>query len=65
MDLKRYRSERLRAGQIICLEPVVTEEQTTIILGEDGWTTRTANGKLAVHYEHCMQVTKDGYEVIC
>jgi methionyl aminopeptidase len=64
-DIMNWRRTKLRAGQIICLEPVVTEEQTAIILEEDGWTTRSANGKLSVHYEHCMLITEDGYEVIC
>lgn len=64
-DIRHWRQTKLKAGQIICLEPIVTEEQTDIILESDGWTTRSANGKLSVHYEHCMLITKDGYEVIC
>lgn len=64
-DITHWRRTKLKAGQIICLEPVVTEEETAIILEADGWTTRSANGKVSVHYEHCMLVTQDGYEVIC
>jgi len=64
-DFALWNNTRLKTGQIICLEPVVTEQPTEIILEEDGWTVRTSNGSLAVHYEHCMMVTDEGYEVIC
>jgi methionyl aminopeptidase len=64
-DLRNYHATRLQAGQIICLEPIVTEEKTHIILDEDGWTTRSGNGKLSVHYEHCMLVTQEGHQIIC
>ena len=64
-DLQQYHATKLRAGEIICLEPVVTEERTSIILEEDGWTTRSENGKMSVHFEHCMLITTNGYEIIC
>jgi len=54
----------LREGMTLALEPMVNEGGWEIILDPDGWTYRTANGKLNGHWEHTVAVTKDGCEVL-
>lgn len=69
-SIKRWQLEReydkykLQAGQIICLEPVVTLTNTDIIQDEDGWTIRTKSGTWASHTERCLLVTETGYEIL-
>jgi len=31
---------------------------------EDGWTVKTADGKLSAHFEHTIAITKDGPELL-
>lgn len=61
---REYDSFKLQAGQVICLEPVVTFGGTDIIQDEDGWTIRSKDGALAAHSERCILITKEGYEIL-
>ncbi len=54
----------LREGMTLALEPMVNEGDYEIALEEDGWTYRTADGKLNGHWEHTVAVTKNGCEVL-
>jgi methionyl aminopeptidase len=31
---------------------------------KDGWTVKTADGRLSAHFEHTIAVTEDGPEVL-
>lgn len=64
MEERRYARQKLTAGQTICLEPVVTFGSFDIILDDDQWTVRKADGQLAAHTERCILVTEDGYELL-
>ena len=64
IEEKRYSRQKLTEGQTICVEPVVTFGTPDIMIGEDKWTVRQANGELAAHTERCLLVTKDGYELL-
>lgn len=69
-SIKRWQLEReydkykLTAGQVICLEPVVTFGSTDIILDDDGWTVRSKDGSLVAHTERCLLVTETGHEIL-
>lgn len=69
-QIKRWQLEReydkykLAAGQVFCLEPIVTFGKTDIIVDEDGWTVRTMDGSLSSHSERCILVTETGYQSI-
>lgn len=54
----------LEEGMTLALEPMINEGGWEIILDEDGWTYKTADGKLNGHFEHTVAVTKDGCEVL-
>jgi methionyl aminopeptidase len=58
------KGERLKAGMVLALEPMVNEGTKHITLDADGYTYRTADGKRSAHFEHTVVVTKDGAEIL-
>lgn len=54
----------LEAGMTIAIEPMVTLGTDQIVLGDDGWTIKTADGSLAAHFEHTILILEDGAEVL-
>ncbi|WP_223700444.1 type I methionyl aminopeptidase [Sutcliffiella deserti] len=51
---------RLREGMVITIEPMVNVGTWFSLLDQNGWTARTADGKLSAQYEHTLAITKDG-----
>ncbi len=58
------KSDRLRAGMVIAIEPMLNEGSKHIILDDDGYTYRTKDGKRSAHFEHTVVVTKNGAEIL-
>lgn len=58
------KGEKLKAGMVLALEPMVNEGTKHIKLDADGYTYRTADGKRSAHFEHTIVVTKDGCEIL-
>jgi len=54
----------LEEGMTLALEPMINEGGCEIYLADDGWTYKTADGKLNGHWEHTVAVAKDGCEVL-
>lgn len=54
------RGQRFIPGMVIAVEPMVNEGIADIIEAPDGWTVRTADGKLSAHYENTIAITHDG-----
>ena len=54
----------LREGMTLALEPMINEGGYEIVLADDGWTYKTADGKLNGHWEHTVVVTRSGCEVL-
>ena len=55
---------RLRAGTVLCIEPMIAMGNwRTKVLG-DGWTAVTIDGKPAAHYENTVVVREDGVEIL-
>lgn len=51
---------RLKEGMVITIEPMINEGTWKMYVEQDGWTARTADGKLSAQYEHTIAITKDG-----
>lgn len=62
--LKRFAGIRLKAGQVICLEPMLSFKDGGGQLAPDGWTVCTRDGKYSAMYEHMILVKEDGYEIL-
>lgn len=48
----------LTEGLVLAVEPIVAAEPALVVEEADGWTLRTHNHALAVHYEHTVVITK-------
>lgn len=60
----RGRGERLRAGMVIAIEPMVNIGSPTVVFSDDGWTVRTEDGTLSAHFEDTIAVTQEGFEIL-
>ncbi|MDP2677037.1 MAG: type I methionyl aminopeptidase [bacterium] len=56
--------EKLKAGIVIAIEPMITEKGETIVTQDDGWTICTKDGSRAAHFEDTILVREDGYEIL-
>ncbi len=52
------RGVRLYPGMTLAVEPMINQGTYKVKVLEDGWTTVTADGKLAAHYENTILVTE-------
>ncbi|MGM9668892.1 MAG: type I methionyl aminopeptidase [Faecousia sp.] len=58
------RGPRLLPGMTIAVEPMVTEGTYEVRILKDKWTTVTADGKLAAHYENTVLITDGEPEIL-
>ncbi len=49
---------RLREGQVLAVEPLLSAEPAGIVEEDDGWTLRTDNRAIAVHCEHTVVIRR-------
>ena len=57
------RGPRLMPGMTIAIEPMINAGTYLVKEMSDGWTVRTADGRLSAHYEHTVAIT-DGDAVL-
>lgn len=55
---------RLRAGTVLCVEPMIAMSSWRTRILADGWTAVTTDGKPAAHYENTIVVREDGVEIL-
>lgn len=58
------RGLKLQAGMTLAIEPMINQGVYDVEWLDDDWTVVTADGKLSVHYENTVLVTKDGCEIL-
>jgi methionyl aminopeptidase len=62
---KRGTGERLKAGMIFTIEPMVNIGRFEVVVDPvDKWTVTTADGTLSAQFEHTCLVTKAGVEIL-
>ncbi len=54
------RGQRLVEGMVFTIEPMINIGTYRMKMDENGWTSRTVDGKLSAQYEHTLAITKDG-----
>lgn len=62
--LQAFGTYRLKAGDVICLEPMLTFKARGGKLQPDGWTVTTEDNKFSAMFEHMILVTEDGHEIL-
>jgi methionyl aminopeptidase len=55
---------KLRTGMALAIEPMLTAGDPETRELADGWTVITEHGGRAVHWEHTVAVTDDGYRIL-
>lgn len=62
---RRGHGEVMKPGMTFTVEPMINAgTHKTVLSKVDGWTVRTADGKLSAQWEHTVLVTEDGYEIL-
>ena len=61
---KRGTGARLRAGTVLCIEPMIALGDWKVRLLNDGWGAVTVDGRPAAHYENTVVIRKDGVEIL-
>jgi methionyl aminopeptidase len=61
---KPGRGTRLYAGMTIAIEPMINMGTAKVVVMKDGWTTKTADGKLSAHFEHSIAITNGEPEIL-
>ena len=56
----RGHGQRLRAGMVLAIEPMVNVGRPGARVLDDKWTAVTEDGSFSAHFEHCVAVTQDG-----
>lgn len=57
---KRGTGMKLGIGMVLAIEPMVNIGKSNILVDADGWTVRTADGKLSAHFEDTIAITEHG-----
>ncbi len=55
---------RLKAGTVLCIEPMIAMGNWRVRTLPDGWGAVTIDGKPAAHYENTLVVREDGVELL-
>lgn len=54
----------LKEGMTLAIEAIINEGDSEIRFQDDGWTTKTQDGKLSALFEHTVAVRKSGSEIL-
>lgn len=54
----------LQKGMTLAIEPMLNEGKVDLVIQEDGWTVKTKDHKLSVHYENTVVVRESCCEII-
>ena len=60
---KKGTGEKIKAGMIFTIEPMINFGKYETKLLKDGWTAVTKDKSLSAQFEHTIGVTKDGCEI--
>jgi methionyl aminopeptidase len=55
---------QLKPGLVLAIEPMVNIGDSGVKVDADGWTARTADGKLSAHFEYSVAITESGPRIL-
>jgi len=54
----------LKKGMVLALDTMICEGQGEVDFLEDGWSTKTKDGKRFAFFEHTVAITEKGAEIL-
>jgi len=60
----RGKGERMKAGMVFTIEPMINLGGWEVEVLDDDWTTVTKDGSLSAQFEHTVAVTKTGCDIL-
>ncbi len=64
VDRKRHRTDEIRPGMTLAIEPMVNLGRHHVRTLADGWTVVTADSSPSAHFEHTVLTTEAGPEIL-
>lgn len=61
---RRGTGPMLRTGMVMCIEPMINLGVKELSFDNDGWTTRTKDGKVSAHFEHAVAIAKGKADIL-
>jgi len=61
---KKGKGEKLLPGMVLAIEPMLNEGTEEVVLDEDGYTYKTADGKRSAHFEHTVVIADSDAEIL-
>jgi methionyl aminopeptidase len=58
------RGPKLKAGMVLCIEPMVNIGGSDVDILSDNWTVVTSDRSLSAHFEHTIAITHNGAEIL-
>jgi methionyl aminopeptidase len=58
------KGQKLRAGDVLAVEPMTCAGSAETTVLADGWTVVTVDGSLSAHWEHTIAITDAGPEIL-
>lgn len=55
---------KLKPGMTLCIEPMINGGTGDVLVDEDGWTIRTADGAPSAHFEHMVLIRRGQPEIL-
>jgi methionyl aminopeptidase len=55
---------RLKAGTVLCIEPMINMGGYQVDFLSDGWTVETRDKQPSAHYENTVVIRGDGVEIL-
>ncbi len=61
---KPGKGDKLKAGMVIAIEPMITRGKESVFVARDGYTVKTTDNSRAAHFEHTVLITEKGPEIL-
>jgi methionyl aminopeptidase len=61
---KRGTGAKLKEGLVLAIEPMINLGKKEVFTESDGWTVRTKDGKVSVHFEHDVCIRKNKPDIL-
>ena len=61
---KRGTGAMMKEGLVLAIEPMINMGTKEVYTEDDGWTVRTVDNKVSVHFEHDVCIRKNKADIL-